>query len=50
MNDKLLKQCAAGFIGMAALIFTRVGAIYNNPRLPGGLLAGMVRGKHLIRK
>jgi MIP family channel proteins len=35
MNDKLLKQCVAEFIGTFALIFVGVGAIYHNP----GLLA-----------
>jgi MIP family channel proteins len=33
MNDKLLKQCVAEFIGTFALIFVGVGAIYHNPGL-----------------
>ena len=36
MNQKLLKQCVAEFIGTFALIFIGVGAIYN---CPGNLLA-----------
>jgi MIP family channel proteins len=35
MNQKLLKQCVAEFIGTFALIFVGVGAIYHN----AGLLA-----------
>jgi glycerol uptake facilitator-like aquaporin len=37
MNQKLLKQCVAEFIGTFALIFVGVGAIYNLGSVPGGL-------------
>ena len=39
MNQKLLRQCVAEFIGTFALIFIGVGAIYNFSSVPGGLLA-----------
>src|ERR1043165_8785889 len=39
MNQTLLKQCVAEFIGTFALIFVGVGVIYNNtPRAGVGLL------------
>src|SRR5258708_6541984 len=39
MNQTLLKQCVAEFIGTFTLIFIGVGAIYNNPGLLGVALA-----------
>jgi MIP family channel proteins len=38
MNQTLLKQCVAEFIGTFTLIFIGVGAIYNLGAVPGGLL------------
>ena len=39
MNQTLIKQCVAEFIGTFTLIFVGVGAIYNNPGLLGVALA-----------
>lgn len=39
MNQTLLKQCVAEFVGTATLIFIGIGAIYNNPGLLGVALA-----------
>jgi MIP family channel proteins len=39
MNQTLLKQCVAEFIGTFTLIFVGVGAIHNNPGLLGVALA-----------
>jgi MIP family channel proteins len=39
MNQTLLKQCVAEFIGTATLIFIGIGAIYNEPGLLGVALA-----------
>jgi len=38
MNEKLLKQCVAEFIGTFALILVGVGAIHHLGDVPGGLL------------
>jgi MIP family channel proteins len=38
MNQSLLKQCVAEFVGTFTLIFIGVGAIYNLGSVPGGLL------------
>lgn len=39
MNQTLIKQCVAEFIGTFTLIFVGVGAIYSNPGLLGVALA-----------
>ena len=53
MNQTLLKQCVAEFVGTFALIFIGVGVIYiNTPGAGVGLLgvalAGLIYGRFLI--